>query len=630
MKTAKKEKRRKIAHIIQPAIVDKSSDLFVAQPITFETMKIAQKLAQEQVDVTLYYARFFDENISMPEEFQATRDLKRSILDIAAFEHKRKLPLLKDILDRLYEAASEAEYLIYTNVDIALMPQFYLVVNELIEKGYDAFIINRRTISQTYQSVSDIPFMYCEIGKSHPGQDCFVFKRNVYPNYFLGNVCIGTRYIGKALLFNLICHAVQFEKFKALHLTFHLGNDKIWSLAKKNKDYWLYNFNELKKIVNYYQESQKLPVSSLINKIMAKITNAQIPGHKNILKATIGVGNDKKAYNISPITEMDIINPQQLETMIHQVVAQLNTNQNVEALRLLEIILAMQPELIGLQYNKALALARLKRIDEAIELLSRFSIYRPAKLLLDELLSKNQTPSKSLVKKHVKNEKLLIFVHIPKAGGTTLKSIISKNYAEDTIFKRYHLKNETCTDILQKLSVQEIKKIKCYAGHFRFGIHEHLPYPATYITLLRHPVHRIISFYYYILREKNHPFHDELIEKQMTLKDFVVSERAVVTNNQTRNLAGLISSFPVSRDDLSIAKQNLKKHFLAVGTTEKFDDFLLMLQQRLGWQDIAYHKKHVTYNRPRIEDIPGDVLKLIKERNELDLELYEFVKNQKW
>jgi hypothetical protein len=51
---------------------------------------------------------------------------------------------------------------------------------------------------------------------------------------------------------------------------------------------------------------------------------------------------------------------------------------------------------------------------------------------------------------------------------------------------------------------------------------------------------------------------------------------------------------------------------------------------RLGWQDISYHKQNVTYNRPRTEDIPGDVLKIIKERNELDLELYEFVKNQKW
>ncbi len=165
MKTVKKDKRRKIAHIISPAIVNKSSDLFVAQPITFETMKIAQKLAQEQVDVTLYYAKFFDESISMPEEFRATRDLERSILDIATFEHKRKLPLLKDILDRLYEVASEAEYLIYTNVDIALMPQFYLVINELIEKGYDAFIINKRIISKTYQSVLDIPLMYSEIGK---------------------------------------------------------------------------------------------------------------------------------------------------------------------------------------------------------------------------------------------------------------------------------------------------------------------------------------------------------------------------------------------------------------------------------------------------------------------------------
>ena len=44
---------------------------------------------------------------------------------------RRKLPLLADIIERLYEN-SDAEWLIYTNVDIAVQPHFYESVASII------------------------------------------------------------------------------------------------------------------------------------------------------------------------------------------------------------------------------------------------------------------------------------------------------------------------------------------------------------------------------------------------------------------------------------------------------------------------------------------------------------------
>jgi hypothetical protein len=92
--------------------------------------------------------------------------------------------LIKDILQRLYES-STAEYFIYTNTDIIVLPQFYETAAKIIEQGYDAFIINRRRIPKIYNSVNDLPFIYSDIGKSHPGFDCFVFKRELFLNLFL-------------------------------------------------------------------------------------------------------------------------------------------------------------------------------------------------------------------------------------------------------------------------------------------------------------------------------------------------------------------------------------------------------------------------------------------------------------
>jgi hypothetical protein len=59
---------------------------------------------------------------------------------------------------------SDAEWIVYTNADICLMPHFYLLVNEVIKQGYDAALITRRRISKKYKNVSEIPFMYSEIG----------------------------------------------------------------------------------------------------------------------------------------------------------------------------------------------------------------------------------------------------------------------------------------------------------------------------------------------------------------------------------------------------------------------------------------------------------------------------------
>lgn len=238
---------REIAHIINPVIVPESSDLFVAQPITFVTMKIAREFARGQVDVTLFSAQYLEDRSLVPEYFRLTPDLERSILEISSFQQKRKLPLLVDILDRLFEA-SNAEYLIYTNVDIALMPQFYMAVNSIIEAGYDAFTINRRTISDRYKRIDEIPLMYSEMGESHNGHDCFIFRRDVYPKYKVGAACIGINWVGEILIWNIACHAKNVKQFKEEHLTFHIGDDRVWSCGEYY-DYVAQNKSEALKVL---------------------------------------------------------------------------------------------------------------------------------------------------------------------------------------------------------------------------------------------------------------------------------------------------------------------------------------------------------------------------------------------
>ena len=238
------KKLKKLAHIVNPILVSKSSDLYVAQPITFETMRQAKARAGNDLLVTHYSAQYLEDHAVVPSDFQMTPDLDRSVLDVNDFRHKRKLPLLKDILDRLHFSAPDADYLIYTNVDIALQHDFYNAVDTFTNSTYDAFVINRRTIPGHYKNVEEIPLMMAEHGAAHRGWDCFIIKRDIYPRFKLFDVCIGASRVGLALLANMEAYANKFTELREEHLTFHIGDERNW-LNPKFADYDRHNTKQL-------------------------------------------------------------------------------------------------------------------------------------------------------------------------------------------------------------------------------------------------------------------------------------------------------------------------------------------------------------------------------------------------
>lgn len=232
---------RTFAHIVNPVVVPPSSDLYVAQPVTFETMRIAKDFARGKVEVQLLTTQFPEDRSLVPDDFTATPDLTRSVLDLGSFVQQRKLPLLRDIVERLYNASAGAEYLVFTNNDIGLMPYFYTAVNALIDSGHDALVINRRVVLSDYRTLAEIPLMYAEADKKHPGHDCFVFRRDVFPKYKLGDICVGMPYIGRVMVWNLFCFGKSYKEFKHAHLTFHIGDPPMKFQAGGQEDYLMHN-----------------------------------------------------------------------------------------------------------------------------------------------------------------------------------------------------------------------------------------------------------------------------------------------------------------------------------------------------------------------------------------------------
>lgn len=213
----------RMLHVLNPFHAPESSDNYLAQPITYQSMSDAIDFARNYVQVDVL-------NVHMPNEqpvthpvFTYTQALTESSKDYLP-DYPKSLPLLRDILSTAAKY-SEYDWLIYTNVDIALTPSFYRAILEYIDDGHDAIIINRRTITKKISARDQIANSYSQIGRKHPGFDCFVFRREMVEKFQIFDTLVGVHLIGRILIWNILKHARSVIVEKECHLTFHIGDD---------------------------------------------------------------------------------------------------------------------------------------------------------------------------------------------------------------------------------------------------------------------------------------------------------------------------------------------------------------------------------------------------------------------
>ena len=215
----------------------------------------------------------------------------------------------------------------------------------------------------------------------------------------------------------------------------------------------------------------------------------------------------------------------------------------------------------------------------------------------------------------------LIFLHVPKSAGTTLNRLIEWEYplfdiySIDPVFFRWSWAH------LQRLSEKRLKRTRVFKGHMLFGLHEILPQQATYITVLREPVDRVVSAFYFMRNYKLHPLYWKFRWENWSLEDFV--RRSPRDNVQCKIVAGAEYEEPCTAEICERAKENLVRYFSVVGLSERFEESLALMKLRFGWKLRRYSSFNVTRTRPKKEDLPRSALDLIAEKNSFDVSLYE-------
>ena len=187
-----------------------------------------------------------------------------------------------------------------------------------------------------------------------------------------------------------------------------------------------------------------------------------------------------------------------------------------------------------------------------------------------------------------------VFLHIPKASGTTIRTVLSREYGAskiayyepETEHSEHYASPETY--LTSRLAKGDVRLI---TGHLRYGIHEFLRHPCRYFSMLRDPIDRAISEYFYAFSYPLHRYRDLIVSGKMSFVDFIETEPETIGSTITHFLAGWSKGL---HSPYEVALHQLRHGIVTVGTSERFDESILLMAKRLGWKPPLYCPRNVT------------------------------------
>jgi len=222
----------------------------------------------------------------------------------------------------------------------------------------------------------------------------------------------------------------------------------------------------------------------------------------------------------------------------------------------------------------------------------------------------------------------LVFVHIPKTAGRTFGTALRREYGTNYVFLR---PGEPGVPIEEFLTWDHdrLAEVQAVGGHYAVGLAHVLPGPSEYVTILRDPIERILSFYSYIQTYAKP--EDEVFDLRvgMPLETWLTTSRHG-RDLQTQMIGGHLE-LPEPADERTLEQAIGRLDggvFAAFGVQERFDESLLHIARTFGWRRPAYTSINVNPHRPAVSAVDERTRSMIAAHNQLDLRLYEHVRRR--
>ncbi|MBR8057209.1 chondroitin 4-O-sulfotransferase [Burkholderia dolosa] len=221
----------------------------------------------------------------------------------------------------------------------------------------------------------------------------------------------------------------------------------------------------------------------------------------------------------------------------------------------------------------------------------------------------------------------IFFLHPPKCGGTSVISFFNLNRGHDR-FTHFEWSYRGWSDERERLVQSGYG-----GGHHPFGIHRALRIPLHYCTILRDPLERQVSYFFYALNGKNGEVERgaSISPAEAFVRRGLLSlDEWVMDSLGGRNVfVNMISGLPHNDGSaLKIAKYNLQHTIGPVGTCADMSSFLLRLCSRTDLDLPFYVEANKTQGgRPETHNLSDAAKARFREDNKDDYALLAYAES---
>jgi len=204
----------------------------------------------------------------------------------------------------------------------------------------------------------------------------------------------------------------------------------------------------------------------------------------------------------------------------------------------------------------------------------------------------------------------LIVVHVPKTAGATFQVILNQVYGCEHIY--YDYLEGSRPRVYQPAEIPS--EFRVIHGHFPIAKYDNYFPDAKRIIWLRHPVHLLVSLYFYwlhlpLINNNDHTIVGKIQTSRMGIDEY--AEQPEVRNILYQHTCG----------------KNLSD-FYFVGLQEFFQEDLAELKIMLGWENFRNSYENLNPNPKYHEDIQKvfanqKIIDKLVENNQQDLALYQ-------